>query len=485
MGLVCAWFCDALNAASARVYPTTTYIGGAFQRAGAGADMWRCSGLTQTSAGLIPMATAADGSFVYGGTPSDASVVRCLQDLKARGFRVVFYPFLLMTAPGLPWRGEIGYAPDVSAAATAAVTHFLGPATAAQFSRDPVNLTVGYSGPAADWTYRRMILHYANLCVVAGGVDLFVIGSELRGLETIRGPGWTKPGTTDAGGHAVWDYPFVAGLAQLASDVRGVFDAAGMIKNTATLKNLIAYSADWSSWMGWQHPGENGQWPHLDSLYASSAVDFVAFDNYLPLSDWTTGAGGLDARNWQAPPPASWPVADPGSRGFALTGAPSIYAPAYLQANIEGGEKFDWFYANSNNAGAGDDPSGSGLIVTPGAGGQGRAGAPALFRGPGDPRQQADALVVEPSAPRGLRQRRRLGGAGARDGLGSPFQAARVSRIWRAQRRQGDQSTQPVLRAFVVGQRHAVLVDLDGSGGGGARAVARRHDLGGRARCDL
>ena len=37
-----------------------------------------------------------------------------------------------------------------------------------------------------------MILHYANLCVVAGGVDLFLIGSELCGLETIRGPGWTK-----------------------------------------------------------------------------------------------------------------------------------------------------------------------------------------------------------------------------------------------------------------------------------------------------
>ncbi len=49
-----------------------------------------------------------------------------------------------------------------------------------------------------------------------------------------------------------------------------------------------------------QHPGENGQWPHLDQLYASSAIDFVAFDNYLPLSDWTTGAGGLDAANWQA-----------------------------------------------------------------------------------------------------------------------------------------------------------------------------------------
>jgi hypothetical protein len=364
VGLVCAWFCNGLNAATAQVYPTTTYIGGAFAQAGGAADVWRCSGLTQASAGLIPMATAADGTFVYAGTPSDASVVRCLRDLKARGLRTVFYPFLLMTAPGLPWRGQISFTPDVSSAATAAVGAFLGTASAAQFAPDTVNLTVAYAGSPTDWTYRRMILHYANLCVVAGGVDLFVIGSEMRGLETVRGPGWTRAGTTNGSGHAVWDYPFVAGLTQLAADVRGVFDAAGFTRDSAGLHNLIAYSADWSSWMGFQHPAENGQWPHLDQLYASSAVDFVAFDNYLPLSDWTTGTGGLDALNWQAPPPSSWPLAHPSARGFGLTGAPSIYATGYLQANIEGGEKFDWFYANSDNLGAGDDPQGSGLIVS-------------------------------------------------------------------------------------------------------------------------
>ena len=33
------------------------------------------------------------------------SIVRCIRDLKARGFKVVFYPFLLMTASGYPWRG--------------------------------------------------------------------------------------------------------------------------------------------------------------------------------------------------------------------------------------------------------------------------------------------------------------------------------------------------------------------------------------------
>ena len=367
VSLVCAWFTDGLTAGSCNVFPTTTYIGGSFQKAAGGADHWRCSGLTEASAGLIAIPADASGHFIYGGTPSDSSIVRCIQDLKARGLRVVFYPFLLSIASGEPWRGRIGYSPDVSGAATTAVNAFLGSATTGQFTRDAVNLTVGYSGSSTDWTYRRMILHYANLCVVAGGVDLFVIGSEMRGLETVRGPAWTHAGTVDGGGKAIWDYPFVAGLKTLAADVRSIFTAAGLTKNIATLKNLIAYSADWSSWMGFQHPGENGQWPHLDQLWADANIDAVSFDNYLPLSDWTTNGGGLDAANWQAPAPSSWPVALPATRGFGLSGAPSIYSTAYLQANIEGGEKFDWYYSDGSSA-RGFDPNGSGQIVSAPAG---------------------------------------------------------------------------------------------------------------------
>lgn len=123
VSLVVSWFCDGLTAGSCNVYPSTTYIGGAFLQTGVGAEPWRCSGLTQTSAGLIPIPTA-DGAFIYGGTPSDQSIVRCLRDLKSRGFKVVFYPFLLMTASGRPWRGSISYAPDGSSAATSAITAF-------------------------------------------------------------------------------------------------------------------------------------------------------------------------------------------------------------------------------------------------------------------------------------------------------------------------------------------------------------------------
>ena len=364
VSIVCSWFANAENAASCQIYPSTTYIGGTFQQASGASDLWRVSGLNQNSPGLIPIPSNG-GSFIYGGTPCDASIVRCIRDLRSRGLKVIFYPFLLMTAPGLPWRGRIGYSPDLTAAASAAVAAFLGGATTAQFTPDPVHLTVAYSGSPTDYSYRRMILHYAALCALAGGVDLFVIGSELRGLETIRGPGWTPAGATDANGFAIWDYPFVAGLTRLAADVRAIFDAKGLTRNAAASANLITYSADWSVWMGYQHPGANGQWPHLDSLYASPNIDLVCFDNYLPLSDWTTGAGGLDAANWRSPAPSgAWPPSPATMSGLGLSGAPQLASLAYLMANIEGGEKFNWFYYDGANGGPQLDPSGSDLVVS-------------------------------------------------------------------------------------------------------------------------
>ncbi len=367
VALVVAWFGDSTDASNCKVYPSTTYIGGAFERWDGGVwthDVWRCSGLTQTSPGLIPISSNGS-SFSYGGTPSDQSIVRCIRDLKARGLRVVFYPFLLMDAPGFPWRGRIAYpGPDISAEATTAAASFLGSASPAQFLRDPVNLTVGYTGSSTDYSFRRMILHYANLCVVAGGVDLFLLGSELRGLETIRGPAWTKAGSVDGSGRAIWDYPFVAGLIALCDDVRAVFDQAGLAGDTSGFHNLISYAADWSSWMGYQHQGANGQWPHLDQLWAHNNIDLVCFDNYLPISDWTTGDGGVDAANWPYPTPADWPPTDPMTVGLGLDGPPALESKAYLKANIEGGEKFNWFYSDSVNLGRGLDPNGSDLQVS-------------------------------------------------------------------------------------------------------------------------
>ncbi|MGH6864311.1 MAG: baseplate megatron protein TIM-barrel domain-containing protein, partial [Methylocella sp.] len=382
------------------------------------------SSLNETSPGLIHISQTGQ-SFNYGGTPSDQSIVECIKDLKLRGLRAVFYPFILMDDGSKSWRGRISYfAGDVSSAATSAVNAFLGSAAASQFTRDFVNNTVSYAGSPTDFTYRRMVLHYANLCVVAGGVDLFLVGSEFRGLETIRGPGWTPAGTTDGSGNAIWDYPFVQGLIALSDDVRSIFDGAGLAKDKVNLHNLISYAADWSDLMGWQHPGANppfpppvgtgngGQWPHLDQLWAHNNVDLVCFDNYMPVSDWTTGDGSplssgqsnnLDIANWAAPaatdqyydwgsvsdaavaPGAeygtplgsmassldygttvlpAWPPAPAVMSNLGLAGQATINSIPYLKANIEGGEKFNWFYFDSTNDGFGLDPLGSGQYVS-------------------------------------------------------------------------------------------------------------------------
>ncbi len=364
VALICAWFGNSTDVTLCKIYPSTIYIGGAFQTNGL-ADNWRCSSLTEGStATLIPISQSG-GHFSYSGTPSDQSIVRCILDLKARGYQVVFYPFILMDSTGFPWRGRITYTgSDVTAAATTAINNWFGSAASSNFTRDTAKKTVSYSGAANDFTYRRMILHYANLVVMAGGVDLFLLGSELRGLEIIRGPAWTKAGTVDGSGKAIWDYPFVAAMKTLAADVRGIFDAAGLARDLTNFRNLITYSADWSSYNGWAHVGEDGKWPHLDQLWADASIDLVAMDNYMPLSDWTSGTGGRDFTVWTVAKPTAWPPAPSNIDGLGLTGPPSVYSQPYLQANIEGGEQFNWFYANEVNAGRGADPNGGPLTVS-------------------------------------------------------------------------------------------------------------------------
>ncbi|MBD3763003.1 MAG: glycoside hydrolase/phage tail family protein, partial [Rhizorhabdus sp.] len=88
----------------------------------------------------------------------------------------------------------------------------------------------------------------------------------------------------------------------------------------------ISYAADWSEYFGHQPSDGSGDvFFHLDRLWADPEIDFVGIDNYMPLSDWRDGFEHLDAQE----------------------GWPAIYDRAYLQANIAGGEGFDWFYASA------------------------------------------------------------------------------------------------------------------------------------------
>jgi hypothetical protein len=280
-------------------------------------DTWVVSGTGRAAAHVV---STASGKPAFGGTPSDASVVHALQDLRSRGLATVFYPFILMDIPvgnGLPspygagsqaaypWRGRITCMPapgqpgtvDKTAAAATQLQNLIGSATPAQFTTS--GTTVTYTG-TPEWSYRRMVLHYAKLCAAAGGVDAFVIGSELRGLTTLRS--------------AAGSFPFVSALMSLADDVKSILPTT-----------KVTYAADWSEYAGYRPADASDDlYFHLDPLWASSAIDAVGIDNYLPVTDWRDGTLHLDR----------------------LAGTTSIYDPAYLTAGFAGGEGYDWYYAS-------------------------------------------------------------------------------------------------------------------------------------------
>ena len=313
--LVVAWFGDDLRCGTCTVRPkvdsATKVTNG---------TTWSVSGLARSAA--LPTTLNA-GLPAYGGTPSDATVVRAIQDLRIRGLSVMFNPFLLMdiaqgnalpdpyggtAQASYPWRGRItssvapGLAgtPDKTAAAATQITSFVGSCLPSHFTVN--GTTVTYSGPN-EWSYRRQILHYAKLCAAAGGVEGFILGSEMRGLTTLRGAGNA--------------YPFVAALQQLASEVKAILPGA-----------KISYGADWSEYFGHQpQDGTSDLYFHLDPLWALSSVDFIGIDNYMPISDWRDGNVHLDA----------------------LAGTSSIYDLNYLKSRIAGGEGYDWFYTSQAN----------------------------------------------------------------------------------------------------------------------------------------
>jgi hypothetical protein len=287
---------------------------------------WQVSGLGRASADIV--STDSFGPLL-GGAPADRSIVQAITDLKARGLRVVLYPFVMMDIPGgnslpnpysdnaagsgqppFPWRGRVtcspapGYAGTVDKTAGAAtqVDAFFGSAAPSDFGAWNGN-TIPYSGPN-EWSYRRFILHCARLAVAAGGVDAFLIGSEMVALNAVRSSTST--------------FPAVSNMVALAADVKAIVGAGCK----------VGYAADWSEYANFRpDDGSNDVYFHLDPLWASANVDFVGVDNYMPLSDWRAGRLHLDGQ----------------------AGNASIYDQGYLQGNIEGGELFDWFYASSND----------------------------------------------------------------------------------------------------------------------------------------
>lgn len=316
VSFVVGWFGTDLRCADCAIKPgveilaRTTYP-----------ETWVVDGVARADAHLV---SQIDGRPAYGGTPSDQTVVAAIQDLKSRGLRVLFNPFVFMDIasgntlpdpytgasgqPAYPWRGRItcnpapavAGSPDKTALAATQVSGFFGSAAPSDFAVS--GTSVAYTGPA-EWSFRRMILHYAHLCAAAGGVDAFLIGSELVGLTHVRDGATT--------------YPAIAALQTLAADVRAILGAG----------TKLGYGADWSEYNNHQTGDAPGAILfNLDPLWADANIDFIGIDNYMPLADWRDGTAHLDYD--------------------AQNGPTSIHDPAYLASNIKGGEDYDWYYAS-------------------------------------------------------------------------------------------------------------------------------------------
>jgi hypothetical protein len=300
VALVVTWFGSDLRAGSCTITPKVDL---GFKTLGLD---WSVAGLTRAYA---PLVSSYSGGAAFGGTPSDAAVIGAIQDLRARGLFVTLYPFVMMDVawgntlpdpysggvgqPPYPWRGRItcdpalgeSGSPDGTAAAASQVANFFGSA----------------SPPSSEWSFRRFILHYAQLCMQAGGVDAFLIGSELVALTRVRS--------------ASGIYPAAQGLAALAADVKAVLGAA----------TKVSYAADWTEYGAHVLDGGSEVRFPLDVVWSAAAVDFIGIDTYWPLSDWRDGTNHLDAQI-----------------------ASSIYDLDYLASRVASGEAFEWYYADAN-----------------------------------------------------------------------------------------------------------------------------------------
>ncbi|NSY95012.1 baseplate multidomain protein megatron [Agrobacterium tumefaciens] len=294
VALVVSWFGTDMRAGECRILPGVEVA----DRDGETMP-WSVAGLSRDEAHPV---SHHGGGPAYGGTPNDESVLQAIADLRARGLRVCLYPFVMMDVPignGLP--DPYGKSEQDAYAWRGRITCFPAPGRAGSADRSAGARTQVSAFCNRDEGYRRMVLHYAALAARAGGVDAFLIGSELRGLTALRDE-------NDA-------FPFVEELVRLVGDVRAILGPA--VK--------LTYAADWSEYFGHQPADGSGDvFFHLDPLWASPNIDAIGIDNYMPLSDWRDG----DAAN---------------GNPDGMTGPDDVSA---FRRAMTAGEGFDWYYAS-------------------------------------------------------------------------------------------------------------------------------------------
>jgi len=311
VSLVVSWFGDDLRAGSCTIAPRVELP----WKPTVGAE-WSVAGLTRASARPV---SQIDGRPAFGGTPSDESVIALIRRLRSDyGLEVVLYPFLMMDIPAdnalpdpwsggtgqprYPWRGRITCdpapglpgSPEGTETASSQIAAFVGTVDSADMAAAGDVVTCAKPD---EWSYRRLVMHCAMLAEIAGGVEGFVIGSELVGLTHLRG---------------VAGYPMADHLTGIAADVKAILPSA-----------TVTYAADWTEYgADVRDDGQDIDFP-LDALWASPAIGAIGIDFYPPLSDWRDSSGHADEELARGPADL-----------------------AYLRSRLTSGEAYDWFYTD-------------------------------------------------------------------------------------------------------------------------------------------
>ncbi len=320
INFVYAWFGTSVDVGACDLVPKCEYAQGQSGAFGAETSphLWSVAGGGRSAWPTVTSYALPNGqsALSYGGTISDGSVIRAVQELKARGYKVLFYPFIMMDIPPpdpapFPWRGRI----------TGAATDVPG----------------FFTRPAG---YLRFIRHCMTLCEQAGGVDAFAIGSEMVGLNRIR----------DGSGA----YPAVPYWRQIAAEA----------KTRLGTSCTVTYASDWSEYRYNDRGGANVDFP-LDALWADSNIDAVGIDAYFPVTDAdrsltdpaTIGAG------WGSGELISYFYASEADRDLPGRGANRIQSP--ISEPFWAIKDLRWWWDNTHTPRVAGVPTGLATAWTP------------------------------------------------------------------------------------------------------------------------
>ncbi|WP_264683383.1 MULTISPECIES: glycoside hydrolase/phage tail family protein [unclassified Wolbachia] len=227
--VVVNWFASSLNIKDCKIYPAVEFQ----DDSAIVPDDWQVGNITRDNAQLISKDN--HGNPRYGGTVSDSALIRYIEELHSRGYKVMLYPMLLLDTKNKEWRGKLSGTPqDIS-----------------DFFENQ---------------YSKFIEHYTSIAKQTK-VEGFIIGSEFAQLTRVK----------DVEGN----YPAVAELVKVAKQV----------KLQLGKEVNVTYAADWSEYHSYDG------WYNMDELWSSQFIDVIGIDAYFPLTDGPEPPFGYSAKD--------------------------------------------------------------------------------------------------------------------------------------------------------------------------------------------